>query len=98
MIYKLLRDDHMLNYINDKDIIIKFDLQYFKEKPTINLMLYGKDQKIQLIYFQEKKFNMLIQEIVLQIVKENIVTKNIIELFLILLSLIKEIIKIKMKQ
>jgi len=41
LIYKLLRDYHMFNYINNKDIIIQFDLQYFKEKPTINLMLCG---------------------------------------------------------
>ena len=49
MIYKLLRDYHMFNYINNKDIIIQFDLQYFKEKPTINLMWKKKIKKSSLV-------------------------------------------------
>ena len=49
MIYKLLRDYHMFNYINNKDIIIQFDLQYFKEKPTINLMLCGRKRSRNLV-------------------------------------------------
>ena len=42
LIYKLLRDYHIFNYIDNKDIIIQFDLQYLKDEHTINLMLVGR--------------------------------------------------------
>ena len=42
IIHKLLRDYHIFNYINDKEIITQLGLQQFNEKPTINLMICGR--------------------------------------------------------
>ena len=42
IIHKLLRDYHIFNYINNKEIITQFGLQQFNEKPTINLMICGR--------------------------------------------------------
>jgi len=42
LIYKLIRDYHIFNYINNKDIILQFDLQDLNNEHTINLMLCGR--------------------------------------------------------
>ena len=41
LIYKLIKDYHTFNYINNKDIILQFDLQDLNYDQTINIMLCG---------------------------------------------------------
>ena len=42
LIYKLLRDYHTFNYINNKDIKLQFDLQDLNYDHAINLMMCGR--------------------------------------------------------
>jgi predicted GTPase len=42
LIYKLIRDYHIFNYINNKDIRLQFDLQDLNYEHTINLMMCGR--------------------------------------------------------
>ena len=42
LIYKLLRDYHTFNYINNKDIRLQFDLLDLNYDHTINLMMCGR--------------------------------------------------------
>ena len=42
LIYKLIRDYHLFNYINNKDIRLQFDLQDLNYNHTINLMMCGR--------------------------------------------------------
>ena len=42
LIYKLIRDYHTFNYINNKDIRLQFDLQDLNYEYSINIMLCGR--------------------------------------------------------
>lgn len=42
LIYKLIRDYHTFNYINNKDIRLQFDLQNLNYEYSINIMLCGR--------------------------------------------------------
>ena len=73
-IYKLLRDYHTFNYINNKDIILQFDLQDLHYKNTINLMMCGRKRA-----GKSSLVNLLLGEEVCYADSGNSITKGIRE-------------------
>ncbi len=73
-IYKLIRDYHTFNYINNKDIILQFDLQDLHNEYTINLMMCGRKRA-----GKSSLINLLLGEEVCYADSGNSITKGIRE-------------------
>ena len=73
-IYKLIRDYHTFNYINNKDIILEFDLQDLHYEHTINLMMCGRKRA-----GKSSLVNLLLGEEVCYADSGNSITKGIRE-------------------
>ena len=73
-IYKLLSDYHTFNYINNKDIILQFDLQDLHYEHTINLMMCGRKRA-----GKSSLVNLLLGEEVCYADSGNSITKGIRE-------------------
>ena len=74
LIFKLIRDYHTFNYINNKDIILQFDLQDLNYEHTINLMMCGRKRA-----GKSSLVNLLLGEEVSYADSGNSITKGILE-------------------